>query len=424
MMIVKALTAAALACAIVLSSMAASAETRTPPADRRIAAIVNRDAITQYDLDQRLRLVGLGTRQQQTDAARRRQTADVLRAMINERLQIQEATRQNIEVAEAEVTEQVADVERRNRMKPGDLAKILGQRGIDIRTLQDQIRAQLAWSKLVNRTVLPQIRVSDAEIAIVMKRMQDNKDKLQYRVQEIFLRVERPDQQAKVLQSAQALLAQLRAGADFELLARQFSQTGTASTGGDMGWLYEGQMETEVERVVKSMKTGQVAGPVRGVGGYFIIRLADRRTAGGRNPDIKTIAIAQAIFAIPTGASAADSRVLQDKAVQLARTADCQAFVKAGTDAGATARLLDDVVPDQITPTLRVQILALKTHQSTKPVVLGTQIQVYMRCDDSLVGRAPTEKDIRETLQRQKLASFADRLLKELRRSAHVDIRI
>ena len=76
-----------------LSAFAASALAQER-GDRRIAAIVNRDAITQYDLEQRIRLAGLGARLPETGEARQRLVNDVLRSMINERLQVQEAVRQ------------------------------------------------------------------------------------------------------------------------------------------------------------------------------------------------------------------------------------------------------------------------------------------------------------------------------------------
>ncbi|MGH7005373.1 MAG: peptidylprolyl isomerase, partial [Alphaproteobacteria bacterium] len=306
---VKALAAAILfACALAASPGAAQDR-----GDRRIAAIVNRDAITLYEVEQRIRLIGLGARVPETGEARQRLTAEVLRSMINERLQIQEAARQNIEVTEKEVQDQIAEIERRNRMERGGLQRALRQRNVDPRTFEDQVRASLAWNKVVQNRIQPQIRVSDAEVDVVLKRLLANKDKLQYRVQEIFLPLDSPAQQARVLQTAQFILGQLRAGATFEILARQFSQTGTASSGGDMGFLFEGQMDPEIERSVKQMKSGQIAGQIRGAGGYYIIRVADRRAFGGRNPDVKSIAVAQAAIRLPARPTPTQSKDALDK---------------------------------------------------------------------------------------------------------------
>lgn len=393
--------------------------------DRGIAAIVNRDAITRYDLDQRIRLIGLGARVADSGDARRRLGEEVLRSMINERLQIQEAVRQGVEVTEKEVRDQIAEIERRNRMEAGGLARVLRQRNIDPRAFEDQVRASLAWNKVIQAKIMPQVRVSDAEVDVVMKRLLANKDKLQYRVQEIFLPADTPAQQARALQTAQFVLGQLRAGANFEIMARQFSQTGTATQGGDMGFLFEGQMDPEIERAVKQMKSGQIAGPIRSTGGYFIIRLSDRRTISGRNPDVKSIAVAQAAFRLPQKPTPAQTKETTDKLAQVAAGAKtCDELVKAVREAGGTGTLVNDLVLEQQRPVVRNIVTPLKVNQISKPGVDGATVAVYMRCSDDVANKPPEEKDIRDTLQRQKLSAFAERYLKELRRSAYVDIRV
>jgi peptidyl-prolyl cis-trans isomerase SurA len=406
----------------VLAEPAAAQQPRDP--GRRIAAIVNRDAITLGDLEQRVRFMGLGTRVPEGGEARTRLLNEVLRSMINERLQLQEAVRQGVAVTDKEVEDQLAELERRNRMPKGALVTMLRQRGIDPRTFEDQVRASLAWNKVVQVKILPQIRVSDIEVASVLKRMRENKDKLQYRVQEIFLPADNPQQQQRALATAQFILGQLRAGASFDILARQFSQTGTASQGGDMGFLFEGQMEAEFERSVKQMKTGQVAGPIRGVGGYYIIRLSDRRTVSGRNPDVKSMAVAQASLRMPDKPTPAQLKETQEKLTKIGADAkDCAALIKAVTEAGGQGRMADEIVPEQQRAEIRALITPLKVGQTSRAHYEFNTFSIYKRCEDT-GGKPPEEKDVREALQRQKLSAFAERFLKELRRSAYVDIRV
>jgi peptidyl-prolyl cis-trans isomerase SurA len=404
-----------------LSPPAAGQESRD--GGRRIAAIVNRDAITLYDVEQRMRFMGLGGQIPTGGEARQRLLNEVLRSMINERLQLQEAARERVEVTEKEVQDQLAQIEQRNRMPKGGLAAMLRQRNIDPRTFEDQVRASLAWNKVVQAKILPQIRVSDAEVQAVLKRLKENKNKLQYRVQEIFLPIDSPQQQARALQTAQFILGQLRAGASFEIMARQFSQTGTASTGGDMGFLFEGQMEAEIEKTVKQLKTGQIAGPVRGAGGYYILRLADRRTVSGQNPDVKSISVAQALIRLPDKATPAQNKAVQDQIAKIgAEAKDCAHLVRVTQAAGGTARIVDEIVPEQQRPEIRALLVPLKVNQVSRPRFENGAYAVYMRCPDG--GKEPEEKDVREALQRQKLGAFAERYLKELRRSAYVDIRV
>ncbi len=397
--------------------------TAGPPA---IAAVVNNEAISVYDLGQRIGLIGLGGRVPTDAAQRRRLSTEVLRAMVTERLQVQEAQRLGVAVTEREVADQWVVVEQRSRLGKGDLAKLLKQRNIDPRTLEDQIRASLAWAKVVGRAVQPQIRVTDSEVNEVLSRYKTEKDRWQYRLQEIFIAVDPRDQDAQALRAAQVVLGHLRAGAAFDAVARQFSQTGTGAAGGDMGWLFEGQIDAELERAVKQLKTGQIAGPIRGIGGYYIVRLADRRQFGGSNPDVKTVPVAQASFAL-RGRPAAQAKEIQDKAAKLAAApGDCDAFVKAAQAAGAgEAQLLPDLVPERLPPNLRILVNGLKPNQASRPIPDANGVMVVMRCAETADrSTAPGQKEVRDALTQQKLRAFADRYLKELRRSAFVDIRV
>ena len=419
-------TAAALALALAAMPDGAAAQQKPPRGDdRRIAAIVNRDAITLYDLEQRTRFIALTSRTADSGEGRKRLLEEVLRAMISERLQLQEAARLAIEVTDKEVQAQVTDIERRNRMAPGGLAKTLRQHNIDPHTFDDQIRASIAWQKVIQQKIMPQIRVSDTEVEAVMKRLKENKDKLQYRVQEIFLPVESPAQQGRALQTAQFILAQLRAGASFEILARQFSQTGTAGSGGDMGFLFEGQMEPEIEKTVTSMKTGQIAGPVRGAGGYYILRVSDRRTFGGRNPDVKTISVIQGVLRLPEKPTPAQMKEVQAQIAKIgAGVKECADLIKAMAEAKGIVRRSDDVIVEQQRPEIRALIAPLKVNQVSRPHFEQNTYSVFMHCAEDPAGKPPEEKDVREALQRQRLGAFAERFLKELRRSAYIDIRV
>jgi peptidyl-prolyl cis-trans isomerase SurA len=419
-MMLKRLSLSALAGALLVAAAGAAAQQGDP----RIAAIVNREAISLYDVEQRVRLIGLTQRLPDNPEQRRRIVQDTLRTMINERLQVQEARRLGLDVDDSEVEESVQNLESRNRMGKGGLDKLLRGRGIDPRTLRDQLRASIAWGKVVQRIIRPQVRVGDDEVKEVVERYGKNKDKLQYRVFEIYLPVDSAAREAEVLRQANEILNQIRRGQSFEIMARQYSQSGTASSGGDMGFLFEGQMEPEIERAVKTMKSGQVIGPVRGAGGFFILLLADRRALGGANPDVRTARVAQALFPIAEPRRPADVAAAQQKAATVVKAAkDCEAFVAAARENGAPdSRITDDVVIERLPPNLRGVLAPLKPGQLSRVITTPTDVAVFMMCAGSVRG-APTDAEVREALTRQRVSAAAERYLRELRRSAFVDIR-
>ena len=83
----------------------------------------------------------------------------------------------------------------------------------------------------------------------------------------------------EVLREARRVLNEIRAGASFEDMAREYGTDGTASQGGDLGWFEDGKMVDEFNKVVFSAtRTGLVNRPIKTQFGYHIIRVDELKT--------------------------------------------------------------------------------------------------------------------------------------------------
>src|SRR5690242_4351224 len=192
--------------------------------ETRIAAVVNDDVISLVDLQQRIRLALLSTNTPDDQAARQRVAAQVLRVLVDEKLELQEAKRLNVAVSEEDVAAEVTRIERTLQLAPGGLETYLRGHGVEKTTLTDQLRAAIAWQRLVQRRMSQSISISQDEIDEMMSRMREAEGQPQSRVAEIFLAVDDPRQEDEVRRDAERLFEQMRNGADFPALARQFSQ--------------------------------------------------------------------------------------------------------------------------------------------------------------------------------------------------------
>jgi peptidyl-prolyl cis-trans isomerase C len=95
----------------------------------------------------------------------------------------------------------------------------------------------------------------------------------------ILIKSDTPDAKAK----ADAILAELKAGADFAALARKHSQDGNAQSGGSLGFFQAGQMVGPFDAAVQKMqKPGELSDVVQTQFGYHIIKFEGRRSAGVR----------------------------------------------------------------------------------------------------------------------------------------------
>jgi peptidylprolyl isomerase len=115
----------------------------------------------------------------------------------------------------------------------------------------------------------------------------------QYRLAQIFISSPPGDKNAAAaLQKAQALAAKARSKTvRFQDLARQNSQhRASADKGGDIGWLFDNQIQPEIRAKVAGMSRGDVSEPVRGSQGWHIVRLIDTKPAGLKPlPEVKPL---------------------------------------------------------------------------------------------------------------------------------------
>ncbi len=170
-----------LAIVIVLSPALASAE------GLRVVARVNDDAITDFDLSQRVLFAIRTTGLQDSPELRQRMAAQMLRQMIDERLQIQDAKRLGLKATDGELQQRFGDIERSAGMAHGQFRQYLQSVGVPFEIAIQQIEAQIAWNKIVRRKVRPQVDVSEAEIDDALNRMRTNVGKTESRVAEIFV---------------------------------------------------------------------------------------------------------------------------------------------------------------------------------------------------------------------------------------------
>ncbi|WP_448206608.1 peptidylprolyl isomerase [Azospirillum sp. sgz302134] len=291
---VRSAFAAATACVLIAASPAVAQTAKAPagkapnaPAaagaqapSERIAAVVNDEVISLSDVYARIRLALLNAGAQDSAETRQRLTPQVLRQLVDERLQIQEAKRLGITVPTSEIDDAIKRIADQNRMARPQLENLMKSQGVPLSTLQEQVRALLAWQRVMQRRIRQEVVVGDEEVEAVMQRIKANIGKPEYLVAEIFLAVDSPDQDDEVRRTADRLVEEVRRGGNFAALARQFSQSAGAAAGGDMGWVRSGELNPELDKVLTSMRPGQMSAPVRTATGYHVMLVRSQRAFG------------------------------------------------------------------------------------------------------------------------------------------------
>ena len=393
----------------------------------KIVAVVNEDVITELDLFMRLRLAMMTARLNDTPETRQRLLPTLLRTMIDERLRAQEARRQNITVANNEISLRVADLARRNDLTVDQFGQVLAQNGILLDVLEEQIAVELAWARLVQRRLRPQVNITDEEIAVALAAIQAAQGQTEYRLSQIFLAAGSGSDEADLRQSAQRLKEQLDQGADFAAMAAEFSQDQGAIRGGDWGWVRLDMLDPQVAQLVQSLPAGQVGGPVRGTGGYYIVLVRASRIIDARAVSAGTVAMEQILWSLPE--NAAESEVVNATShanTLIPRIQACGDMANVAGDAvPGVYRNLGNVPVNDLPENLQAYALNQPIGEPTPPLRTNRGIGIFVICgrgtgEDSALSRV----GVADRLGRERLETLARGYLSDLRRAAVIDIRL
>jgi parvulin-like peptidyl-prolyl isomerase len=213
-----------------------------------------------------------------------RLTRDALDSLIAFELLYQESQKRGVAVTDADVD---ADVSRtKARFANADAYdSALQQRGLSAEDVRRDTRKTLAVNALLEQTAWRDITIPPEK---VRRFYDENREQFRHpaeiRASHILIRADREAstlQRAQAQQQAEAVLAQLKAGADFAELARQRSQDpGTAGKGGDLGFFSRGAMEPTFEEAAFALNVGEISGVVTTPYGFHLIKVTDKRPAG------------------------------------------------------------------------------------------------------------------------------------------------
>jgi peptidyl-prolyl cis-trans isomerase SurA len=394
-----------------------------------IVAIVNGSVISREDIENRERLFVLSTGLHPSDEVLNRLSPQVTRALVDERLELQEMQRRKIVVSDADIAAAIKQIESRNGMPEGALRARLAAQGVTLRTLIDQIRVQIGWARVLRDQLGENAHITDTDISDRIARLKAETGQTEYRVGEIFIPVDQPSHEADAQRFADTVIGQLRAGAPFPIVAAQFSTAQTALEGGDLGWVRPNNLDPALAKIVTEMPDGAISNPIRVIGGFAIVTLRGKRQIGN---DMATIVSLRQVFLpfttpLDPQNPTAQQREALEKAKQIAASVkSCDEMEAANKAAGAT-RPAD---PGEIraetvgTPALRSLLLSQPVGKTTGPLVANDGIAVAIICsrEQKNVGEA-TKTDVFNQLTSERVELASRQLLADLRRRAIIEQR-
>lgn len=399
----------------------------------RIVAVVNDGVIMQSELEQRVSEVLRNLRADN----QRMPPQDVIRTqvldrMIEEKLQLDMATRMGIRIDDTSLNEALTGIARQNGLTLEQFADEIRGEGIDWALFREQIRNDIALNQLRQRVVGQRIRITDLEVdRFLDSELGKQLFESEFRLGHILIQLPdgaAPEQVAAAEQEARTVMTQLKDGAEFSTLAVSHSDDSYALQGGDLGWRPAAQWPSLFSEAVVDLQPGEITGPLRSGNGFHILKMIDRRG------DVQKIVEQYRTRHILIKATAIRSR---DAALALAR--ELRQRIANGTPFDALAREYSDdpgsarnggelgwVSSGEMVPVFEQYMLATPVGELS-PVFESEYGWHFLRVDD--VRNMDMSDEFRRLKARQALHQrrFAEEMqnwLQEIRSEAYVDIRL
>lgn len=395
------------------------------PSVVKATAIVNGDVITQTDVDHRLALLAIANGGQIPAEEVDRLRQQILRNLIDETLQIQEAKREKITIKDSDIDRTLQRVAGNVKQTPEQLAAFLETNGSSIKALRRQVEGEIAWQRLQRAKIESSVSVGDDEVKAVLDKLTASKGTEEYRVGEIFLSAT-PATEAQAVANANKILEQLRSGASFAGYARQYSEASTAAVGGDLGWVRPEQLPQPLAAVLRQMGPGTVSNPIPVPGGVSILAVQDTRKILTPDPRDAILSLKQVSISFPKGTTRQQAEPMVARFAEAARNVGgCGGADKIATDFHAEIVQQDQVKMRDLPPALQQLMLPMQVGQATQPFgSLDEGVRVLVMCGrDEVDTTAPSYDEVYQQINEERLNSRARRYLRDLRRDAVIEFR-
>lgn len=399
----------------------------------RIVAVVNDDVITQYDLNDNIKLVVNQLNKQGTplppqDVLEKQ----ILERLVNDRVQLQFAKETGVRVDDTQLEKTLERIAEGNGMTLQLMHDKLEKEGINFNRFREEIRSEIIMTRLKEREVDSKITVTESEIDNFLRSQEALAGRYEeYEIAHILVLVPEqasPEQiRAKRARAEQALL-QIKNGADFAQIAAGYSDATDALQGGVLGWRSSGRLPGIFVEALRVMQVGEVSTILRSANGFHLIKLINKRGSDAE----KTIEQTHARHILIK-----TSELVSDQEAR-SRLVNLKERLENGEDFGDLARAHseDGSAPSggdlgwqssgDTVPEFERAMQALKTGQISEPV--RTQfgwhlIQVLERRKQDIT-KDQQRLRARQTLRARKADEAHEEWLRQLRDRAYVEYRL
>ena len=248
---------------LILSLLISLSITTQAAADSvKIAALINGEIISTEDISDQIDIFMVSSPIPFNADTQEMITRRVLAQAVELKLKKKKKKKEGISVSEEEINQQLNQWAKKNNTT----LSALKNRGINKAALAANVKAELAWIKLIRKKYYQTGSLTQKEINETIEEVTKDMSVKKYQVLEIFIKKENAT-------GIEQLVEKLREDSRFELYAARFSEAPSAANGGNLGWINSGKMLSALEMRLSKMSPGEVSDAILIGNGYYILKL-------------------------------------------------------------------------------------------------------------------------------------------------------
>lgn len=408
-------------CSVLLWLLTGAAALPASAARISIAAVVGDDVITTRDVNERRDLVMASSGIPPTIENQQKLAPRILQILIDETLQLQEAKRNSITITDDEIAKAI-DGMGNSASTNEPLREFIRKQGLSLRSLENQVRAQTAWGKVVQRKLRRNVSVSQDEItrAVQAEAAAPGEVELRLSAIEIAIADGKEDAAQKLTED---ILLQLKSGSDMPNVAAQYIRQPEVKFT-PSGWVAEQKLPMVIQQALRDLKEGDITPPMRSPNSLQVLQLLERKTVA-KEDEATEYAVKQITIQVPKAKhkeSLADvhgvvSRLRRDPGSCMS---DAIPAVNLPTEVRFARMRFGEMSEQQ-----RAVVRRLDVGDVSDPLLGPDVVRLIVMCEkiESAGSDKSDSERIRQQLFAEKIELEAQKLMRNLRRDAFIDIK-
>jgi peptidyl-prolyl cis-trans isomerase SurA len=400
----------------------------------RIVAVVNKEVITYSELNDAVAAAERQLRRQNTPApARPVLERQMLERLILDKAQLQMAREIGIRVDELQLDRAVQRIAQNNNLTLADFRRVLERDGVPFDAWREDLREQIILNRLRDREVNDKIQVSDSEIDLFLEEMKSNPTRVEFNLSHVLVRIPEqasPEAIGAARARAEKAQAEARAGADFGRVAASYSDAPDALSGGALGWRTQDRLPALFVGALRSLKPGEVSEVLRSPAGFHVVKLLERRDAGGGDAPVTQTRVRHILIRTNEVVSEGEARRrladIRERVVN--GRADFAEMARVHSDDASSGRggELDWVYPGDTVPDFERAMQELKVGEISQPVRTPFGYHLIQVLERRAADISPERRRLqaRQALRERKSDEAFQEWLRQVRDRAYVELRL